>query len=294
MSKTLSLLIKIIFLLFISMMFLFGQAQYNSDQALNLLIQGNERFVQGTPSYPNVTNARRLEVYQNGQHPFATIISCSDSRVPPEYIFDRGFGDLFMIRIAGNVMATDEIGSVEYSAEEMGVPLVVVVGHTKCGAVTAVVNNVKLGGSIPEMVSNIKPAAEKVKKNHPELHGDDLVNAAVKENVFTSVESLLRSSAAVRELVHAGKLQVVGGLYDLETGKFEVLGRHPKEQELLKLKTSGKMVKVKDAAQHEIKAVESGFFNKTNVVFMILFIVLCALVSGIVIFTILFMKAGRR
>jgi carbonic anhydrase len=294
MSKTLSLLIKIIFLLFISMMFLFGQAQYNSDQALNLLIQGNERFVQSQPSYPNVTSARRLEVFQNGQHPFATTISCSDSRVPPEYIFDRGFGDLFVIRIAGNVMATDEIGSVEYSVEEMGVPLVVVVGHTKCGAVTAVVKGAKLSGSMPKMVSQIKPAADKVKKHHPELHGDDLIHETVKENVFTSIENLYRTSKAVRELVDKGKLQVVGGIYDLETGKFEVLGRHPKEKELLKLKTIGKLEKIKDSDPQEIKAVESGFFSKTNVIFMILFIVLCALVSGIVIFTILFMKAGRR
>src|SRR5262245_28073525 len=121
------------------------------EAALKMLQEGNARFVAGKARHPHEDQGRRNET-ASGQHPFASILSCSDSRDPVEVTFDEGVGDLFVVRVAGNVADTDEIASLEYGAEHLGTQLIAVLGHTKCGAVTAVVNEDKLGGSLPQLV----------------------------------------------------------------------------------------------------------------------------------------------
>lgn len=128
----------------------------NSDTALAALKDGNARFVAGKPTRPNQDAARRTDVAK-GQNPFAALISCADSRVAPELVFDQGLGDLFIVRVAGNVANTDEIGSSEYGVEHLGAPLLVVLGHTKCGAVAAVMQGAEVHGNIPGAVKNIAP-----------------------------------------------------------------------------------------------------------------------------------------
>ncbi|MEO5370203.1 MAG: carbonic anhydrase [Magnetococcus sp. DMHC-1] len=196
-------------------------AGVSPDQALTWLKEGNARFVEGKSARPNLSAKRMAETVSGGQHPFATIISCSDSRVPVEHLFDRGIGDLFVIRVAGNVADTDEIGTTEYGAGHLGTSLVVVMGHTKCGAVSAVVKGDKVGGSIPKLVDNIIPAAERAKAKG--LTGDALILEAIKENVRQSITDLSKNSEELSHLVHAGKLKIVGALYHLEDGKVEWL-----------------------------------------------------------------------
>ncbi|MBF0176862.1 MAG: carbonic anhydrase [Magnetococcales bacterium] len=190
------------------------------EQALAWLKEGNARFIEGKPEHPNMT-AKRITETNAGQHPFATIISCSDSRVPVEAVFDRGIGDLFVIRVAGNVADTDEIGTAEYGSGHLGVALVVVMGHTKCGAVTAVIKGDKVGGSIPKLVDNIIPAAERSKAK--QLTGDALVLDAIKENVKQSITDLTLHSEELDHLQKAGKVKFVGALYHTENGKVEWL-----------------------------------------------------------------------
>jgi methyl-accepting chemotaxis protein len=204
------------------------------DEALQLLTGGNTRFVSGALQHPHQDGPRRSETVSAGQHPFATVLSCSDSRGPVEVLFDQGVGDVFVVRVAGNVASVDEIGSVEYGVGHLHTPLLLVLGHTKCGAVTAVVNGDKVGANIAALVHPIIPAAEKARHDHPELSGDALVGQAVKENVWQSVANLLTRSEEVRELVHAGKLKVVGAVYDLEAGTVNWMGQHPQQDALLK------------------------------------------------------------
>ncbi len=200
------------------------------DQALAMLKEGNARYISGKLTSPNVSQARRDET-KGGQHPFASILGCSDSRAPIELVFDRGIGDLFVIRVAGNVSDTDEIGTVEYGAGHLGTPLVVVLGHKKCGAVTAVVKGDKVGGSIPQLVDNIVPAAKRAKDKR--LEGDDLINRAITENVLQSIADMLTRSEEMRHLVASGKVKVVGAVYDLADGKVEWIGEHPDQTKLL-------------------------------------------------------------
>ncbi|MBF0285962.1 MAG: carbonic anhydrase [Magnetococcales bacterium] len=190
------------------------------DQALQWLKEGAARFVAGKSERPNLTPARISET-AGGQQPFVTILSCSDSRVPVEYIFDRGIGDLFVIRVAGNVCDTDEIGTMEYGAGHLGTPLILVLGHTKCGAVTAVVNEDKVGGSIPKLVDNIVPAAQRAKAKG--LTKDALLLEAIKENVKQGMNDLKAGSEELSHLIHAGKLNVAGALYHVENGSVEWL-----------------------------------------------------------------------
>jgi len=136
------------------------------DEAMARLREGNGRYVAGKSTHPNTNSARRSETVKNGQHPFATVITCSDSRVPVERVFDQGVGDVFVIRVAGNVCDVDEVGSIEYGVDHLATPIHVVLGHTGCGAVTAVVTKAKLHGSIPPLVDNIEPAVEKAGKAH--------------------------------------------------------------------------------------------------------------------------------
>ncbi|MFA6045140.1 MAG: carbonic anhydrase, partial [Phycisphaerales bacterium] len=220
------------------------------DDALKALKEGNERFIAGTPKNPHTGLDRVADTGANGQKPVVTILGCSDSRVPLERVFDMGVGDVFAIRVAGNVSDTDEIGSIEYGTAHLGTPLLVVLGHSKCGAVTAVATGAQVHGSIPALVDNIIPAVEAAKKKHPGVWGKDLVPFAVDENVFQSIQDLLTHSDEVRELVKQGKLDVVGAVYDIDTGKVNWLGQHPDQSGLL-------AAPVSPAPAHEAAAEKS-------------------------------------
>lgn len=194
--------------------------------ALNMLQEGNERFVSGAPQRPHADAARlRLAGSQDqGRYAYATVISCSDSRVPVEMIFDSGVMDIFVIRVAGNVCDTDEIGSIEYGLAHVNTPVLVVLGHTQCGAVTAVTHAVhgakhKLELNIPPLVDNIIPAVKNAAAEHPEVEGDALIPLAIEANVWQGINDLFLRSPAVRDLAASGKVKVVGAIYDVGTGK---------------------------------------------------------------------------
>jgi carbonic anhydrase len=192
------------------------------------LINGNAEYLKDEPKHPHQDASRRKDTAE-GQHPFVTIVSCSDSRVPPEILFNQGLGDVFSVRVAGNVVDTDEMGSVEYGVGHLGTPLLVVLGHTKCGAVTAVAMHSATHGHVPALLEKIRPALEATKARFPDLADKDLVPEAIKANVLHTMADLLKSSPEVRERVKGGKLTVVGGVYDISTGAVEWLGKHPEE-----------------------------------------------------------------
>lgn len=204
-----------------------------ADEAQAELTAGNDRFVAGTAQHPHQDIYRRQDTATNGQHPFATIIGCSDSRVPIEILFDQGIGDVFIIRVAGNVIDTDEAGSIEYGVDHLNTPLFVVLGHKGCGACTAVVTDAEVHGNIPALVDNIIPAKETVISNHPELHGQELIDAVIVENVWTAIQDLIEVSPISAKRVQNKDLKVVGAIYDLGTGKVEWLGEHPNQAQLL-------------------------------------------------------------
>lgn len=187
------------------------------DEALQKLMEGNQRFIQHHPQYPDQSEARLLEVAQ-AQHPFATVLSCADSRVPAELIFDQGIGDIFDVRIAGNIATTAAIGSIEYAVVLLETPMLMVLGHERCGAVTAAVQNKPLPGEIGTFVEAILPAVERV-KNQP----GDTVDNAVNANVQYQIEQLLQRSNLIAERVQSGKLKVIGSRYDLDTGAVTIL-----------------------------------------------------------------------
>jgi carbonic anhydrase len=205
----------------------------SAGEALRLLKEGNGRYVDGKLQHPHQDRARRALTTAQGQHPLATVLTCSDSRVPAEIIFDQGIGDIFVVRVAGNVAATDEIGSIEYAVDHLATPVVVVMGHTQCGAVTAVVDDSKLPPNIATLVEPIKPAVEKAREANPQAAKDVLLKAAITANVWQAVEDMLRLSPIIREKVRDGKAQVVGALYDLDSGQVQWLGPHPDQEKLV-------------------------------------------------------------
>lgn len=203
------------------------------DDALRLLKEGNARYVAGQPLRANQGPDRRAETVKGGQHPIATIIGCSDSRAPLEILFDQGVGDIFVIRVAGNLAGPDELGTVEYGVGHLGTPVLLVLGHTACGAVTAAAQNAKVHGHISTLINQIKPAVAKAKSWSPTAQGDDLVNKAIKANVWLTMENILRKSHEASERVKKGRLLLVGGIYDLNTGAIAWLGTHPEQGKLL-------------------------------------------------------------
>lgn len=204
-----------------------------ANQALDRLLEGNVRFVSGSPAHPNADAARRQQLADHGQTPFVTIVSCSDSRVPVELLFDQGIGDVFVIRVAGNVCDTDEIGSLEYGVDHLNTPLLLVLGHSKCGAVHAVATGAEVHGSIPPLVDNIVPAVARARMAHPAAEIDELMPAAVRENVWKSIEDVFANSDAVRGRAAKGRVKVVGAVYDLATGRVQWMGEHPRQAELI-------------------------------------------------------------
>jgi carbonic anhydrase len=196
------------------------------DQALQLLKQGNEKFVADNPMQATMSRDRRLEIAQ-GQTPFAVLVSCSDSRVPPELLFGRGLGELFIVRNAGNTVDTTALGSIQYAVAELGVPLVLVMGHERCGAVDAalavVEKNAAFPGSIGQMLEPIVPAALQAKSTAPaSTSREDVLDMAVRENVRRVVTRLRTAAEPIMlEPLKSGKLKVVGARYDLDDGSVD-------------------------------------------------------------------------
>jgi len=209
-------------------------AQVKPDEAIQKLKDGNERFVSGKRSFENLSAARMKEVVDKGQSPFVTLLSCADSRVPVEHIFDAGIGDLFVIRVAGNVSDVDEIGTAEYGVGHLHTPLMVVLGHSDCGAVKAVCQNADVHGSIPKLVDNIIAPVKAAKAKYGDKMTTEMVNAAIENNVYQSMDDAISHSEEIAELIETGKLKLVGAIYDLNTGSVTWLGESPKQKECIK------------------------------------------------------------
>ena len=182
------------------------------NQALQRLLEGNQRFVNGKRQNPNQSRFR-LQETAVAQYPFASILGCADSRVPAEIVFDQGLGDLFVVRLAGNVVSPTATGSLEFATSVLGSQLIIVLGHERCGAVQAALKSDLLPGRIGTFVEDIKPALNGIK-----AQSNDAVNEAVIANVRYQVKLLRESSSILSQLVQDGKLKIVGGRYDLDTG----------------------------------------------------------------------------
>ncbi len=188
---------------------------------LATLLEGNRRFMAGQPIHPDQT-LERIRQLKKGQHPFAVVVSCSDSRVPPELIFDQGLGDIFSIRTAGNVVGDYELGSIEYAVEHLGCNLVVVLGHKNCGAIDAFLH--EEGGRHHDHIQTILDyiASEAEEKSLPDSLKHNL-DAAVRANIYHAVHLLQSSEPVLKPRVAHKELRIVGAYYDIETGQVSLL-----------------------------------------------------------------------
>jgi len=198
-----------------------SQDNITPDSALAELKDGNAHHAGHRYKHPHET-AERLRQLASGQHPHAEVLSCADSRVPPEILFDQGLGDLFVVRVAGNVVSDTELGSLEYGAEHLHVPLLIVLGHQRCGAVTAAVEGGEVPGHISALTELLRPAVEKTRG----MPGDRVENA-VRANVEMVVKQLRTSGPVLEKLVSRGELKVVGAIYSLDTGQVNWLPDTP-------------------------------------------------------------------
>jgi carbonic anhydrase len=197
----------------------FAGAQ-KGEEAFNKIMEGNKRFVSGTLAQKDVGDNRRKDL-SKGQSPSAIVVTCSDSRVSPEIVFDQGLGELFVIRTAGNVLDPVAVGSVEYAAEHLHAPLLILLGHDKCGAVTATMEaQGKPEGNIGAIVKKIMPAVKKTRMAGGSQ--EEMLNKAIKENVMLQKTEMLKSSPVLKHLVEKGELKVVQAVYHLDTGEVAV------------------------------------------------------------------------
>jgi carbonic anhydrase len=194
----------------------------NAEEAKRRLIEGNRRFVNQNRQYPNQSK-RRLQSGSQKQYPYAAILGCADSRVPPEIIFDQGLGDLFVVRIAGNIASNETIGSLEYSTANLGTQLIVVLGHKGCGAVSAAIDNQPDDGKINSVIDDIKPslsATPRTRRNINDVNDD---NNAVINNIEYQAKKLQNNSQIIDKLIRDDRLKIVGAYYDINTGKVRFL-----------------------------------------------------------------------
>lgn len=194
-----------------------------AQDAINRLKEGNQRFVSGVRSIDTIVKQMNRANMVKIQEPIAIILGCSDARVPAELIFDQGLGDLFVIRVAGNIVAPSQVGSVEFAAERFGTPLVVVLGHSNCGAVIATIEDLDQttpshSQNVQSIVSRIRPSVEPLYHTEIRNHPNQLLEAAIRANIQTAVDHLRHGSQALENLVLKGKLEIVGAEYSLETG----------------------------------------------------------------------------
>ena len=197
-------------------------ARYTADQALARLKEGNARFVAGEARFPTVQK-EVLAALAKEQHPFATILGCSDSRVPPELIFDAGFGELFVIRVAGNVLGTEILGTLQYAGRHLGTPLFVVLGHESCGAVTAAVDTLfhgaRLESRIEALLANITSGLAALDSKQPR---EALLHAAVEANVRHTIRQLAATPEAKARLAE-GHMRLIGAVYEIKSGRVTFL-----------------------------------------------------------------------
>ena len=201
-----------------------------APEALARLKEGNRRFVSGGGNVDRLSSHRRRAELVTGQEPFAVVLGCSDSRAPVEIVFDQGLGDLFVIRVAGNIVAPSQIGSVEFAAEQFGTRLVVVLGHSRCGAVLATLDELRRpqesrSPNLRSIVDRIRPSVEGLLAADPPADPDALVSAAVRANVELAVHQLRRGSEILEHLIARDGLHIVGAEYSLETGVVDVFDR---------------------------------------------------------------------
>lgn len=192
-----------------------------SKNPLELLIEGNKRFKENHPIHPDQTLDRIREL-KKGQHPFAVIISCSDSRLPPELIFDQGLGDLFVVRNAGNIISDYELGSVEYAVEHLETKLIVVLGHKQCGAIEAFIEHKhdSVQNHIQRIIDYIKSEPEEAEID---VEVFNYYEKAIIANVKHGVHVIEQSEPVLKEFIQSGRVQIVGMLYDIETGNVEII-----------------------------------------------------------------------
>ena len=185
--------------------------------AHDILVQGNKRFAENLKAQRNLQD----QVFETskGQFPFAVILSCIDSRVPAELVFDQGIGDIFSVRVAGNVVNKDVLGSMEYACKVAGSKILVVMGHTKCGAVTAACKNVVLG-NVTSLLEKIQPAVNMIRKNDDELSAEQIEEVSF-ENVNVSIDRIRKESPILAEMEENGEIEIVGASYDVNTGLVE-------------------------------------------------------------------------
>ncbi|MBC5796129.1 carbonic anhydrase [Sphaerospermopsis sp. LEGE 00249] len=193
----------------------------SANEAQRRLVEGNRRFVNQSRRYPNQSK-RRLQSVSKTQYPYAAILGCADSRVPPELIFDQGLGDLFVVRVAGNIASDEAIGSLEYATTALGTELIIVLGHERCGAVKAAMKNQPVPGNVGSIVDEIRPALPQIQQRTSDIsdiNDSNYEQNAIINNIQYQVERLQNNSAVLAKLIGAGRLNVVGAFYDLDTGK---------------------------------------------------------------------------
>ncbi|STY31358.1 carbonic anhydrase [Legionella wadsworthii] len=194
------------------------QLSITPDEAVDLLKRGNERFIQNLRFNRNLL--QQVNETAEAQYPFATILSCIDSRTPAELIFDQGLGDIFSIRIAGNIVNDDIIGSLEFACKIAGSKLIVVLGHTSCGAIKGACDDAQLG-YLTQLLDKIKPAIHLEKSFKENRNGSNhlYVNEVAKINVKHSIQNILDKSRVIKELTNEGTIKIIGGLYDVASGE---------------------------------------------------------------------------
>jgi carbonic anhydrase len=205
----------------------------SADDALRMLKEGNARFVQGGCHSPRRDHERRILTSTEGQTPFAAVLACSDSRVPVSAIFDQGIGDIFTVRVAGNVAGDSEIGSMEYAVAHLGVPLLVIMGHSQCGAVQAAVSQGNHSVRISKLIEKIAAAVSKTVTANADITDRNLLNEIARTNVSQQIKDLLGHSEIVGDAVEAGHVLVMGAFYDICTGHVEWMDAHPQKAEAL-------------------------------------------------------------
>jgi len=201
------------------------QSQITPATALDLLKEGNARFIANKQAGRDLL--KQISDTSTGQYPFATVLHCIDSRVSAELIFDQGIGDVFSIRVAGNFVNTDILGSMEFACKLAGTKVLVILGHTSCGAVKGACDGAELG-NLTSMLAKITPAVEGVlQPEDPSLRNSkniDFVNEVAKKNVHLTIDNILAHSSVLKEMADAGEIQIVGGMYDIKTGAVEFYG----------------------------------------------------------------------
>ncbi len=288
MKKIISYFLAVLLILSLDLITILADQSSKAQKNIAILKGGNSRFVNDERTFKYQDSISEVDLSNIEKQPLAIVVNCAEMKMPHEIIFDCIVGNIYSIKSPANIIDKIQIATIEYALKYYNIPFLLILGHNDCNIIKEVINSNQFEGNLNYVAGYVKPSIDKTIKILNDAPKEKILNGSIKANLFQSIETLLKHSQIIRDYIYKGRLTVEVAIYNVETRRIEWLGKHPNEKSLLE----SKLNELSENADEDNFNTKN-FFNNKNTFFIIAFIVLCSVISGSIIFLVIYLK-GRR